>query len=359
MLLLFIYVFIALGFSFLCSIAEAVLLSVTSGYIVMLQQEKRRAGTVLRQLKKNINKPLAAILTLNTIAHTVGAAGAGAQATAVFGSAYLGAASAVLTLLILIVSEIIPKTLGAHYWQTLAPSIAHSLRVLIWLLYPFVLLSEYLTRSLTHGPSLKGFNRDELAAMAELSWRQGLLPKQESRLLKSLLTTHEVKVEDAMTPQTVIFSIPETMTVRQYLKEHPTKRFSRIPVYAGQQDEISGFVLLKDLLLAQYRKQGATAVGDYKRELQAVTDQTALLQALNLLAEEQLQILIVVNEYGGIRGLLTWEDVLETVLGMEIIDEGDKATDMQELARRVWRRRASQMGLDVSEEEDAEEDTDK
>lgn len=169
MLLLFLYVMIALGFSFLCSIAEAVLLSVTTPYITLLQQQGNKAGELLGQLKADINSPLAAILTLNTVAHTIGAAGAGAQAASVFGSAYVGVASAVLTLLILVFSEIIPKTLGAHYWKQLAPLTAYALLGLVRLLYPFVKLSEVLTRGLTHGPGLTGFNREELSAMAELS----------------------------------------------------------------------------------------------------------------------------------------------------------------------------------------------
>ena len=179
MILLVVYVGIALGFSFLCSIAEAVLLSVTVGYLAVMEQENKPSAAKLRVLKEDINKPLAAILTLNTIAHTVGAAGAGAQAMEVFGNASLGIVSAVLTLLILVFSEIIPKTIGAHYWQSLAPVTAYTVSFLIWILYPFVKLSELLTRSLTHGPGLKGFNRDEFAAMAQLSWEEGLLEKEK------------------------------------------------------------------------------------------------------------------------------------------------------------------------------------
>lgn len=168
MMMLILYVLIALGFSFLCSIAEAVLLSVTTPYISILEQESKSAGKVLRKLKKDINSPLTAILTLNTIAHTIGAAGAGAQAAFVFGNAYVGIASAVLTLLILVFSEIIPKTLGAHYWRTLAPVTAYTLQILVWLLYPFVKLSSLITSSLSHWPTLSGFSRDEFAAIAEL-----------------------------------------------------------------------------------------------------------------------------------------------------------------------------------------------
>ena len=349
MLLLFIYISMALGFSFLCSIAEAVLLSVTTGYIAMLEQEERPSGALLRELKEDINQPLAAILTLNTIAHTMGAAGAGAQAALVFGNTYMGIISAVLTLLILVFSEIIPKTLGAQYWQSLAPFIGYCLRFLIYLLYPFVKLSAYLTGSLTAGAGLTGFNRDEFAAMAELSGQDGSLVKQEARILKSLLTMHGVRVQDAMTPRAVIFSLPETMTVQEYYEQHRDQGFSRIPVYAeGEQNNITSYVLLKDLLLAQARGEGGEPVGAYKRDLQYANDKKPLLQAFDLMVQQQLQMLIVVDEYGGVLGLLTLEDVLETVLGLEIIDEGDKSMDMQELARQAWRKRAGEKGLDVT-----------
>ena len=347
MLLLLIYVFIALGFSFLCSIAEAVLLSVTVGYIAMQEQDDRPSAKMMRTLKEDINKPLAAILTLNTIAHTVGAAGAGAQASVVFGSAYFGIISAVLTLLILIFSEIIPKTLGAHYWQKLAPVTAYAVSGLVWLLYPFVKLSELLTSSLTHGPGLKGFNREEFSAMAQLSWEDGLLDRQELKILMNLLSMKEIKVEQAMTPRSVMFSIPASMSVSDYCQQHQSERFSRIPVYEDDINLITGFVLLNDVLLAQARGDGAELVSKYKRELTAVLDSFSLSKAFNQLLHQRANILLVVDEYGHIKGIVTLEDILETILGLELIDEGDKSRDMQELARRFWRRQARKKGLDI------------
>ncbi len=349
MLLLVIYVLIALGFSFLCSIAEAVILSVTAGYVAVLEKENRRSGRLLRKMKDDINQPLAAILTLNTIAHTVGAAGAGAQATTVFGSAYLGLISAVLTLLILVFSEIIPKTLGAHYWQALAPAVGYGLAGLIWLLYPFVKLSEYLTQSMTNGPSLKGFNRDELSAMAELSWQEGLLEQQESKILLNLLSLHETKVEDAMTPHTVVFSIPEDMTVQEYYEQHNAESFSRIPLYQDERDKVSGFVLRSDLLLAHAHGETAAKVASYMRELSVMIGAMPLSKAFNELLEIRANILLVVDEYGGMEGILTLEDILETILGLEIRDEEDRSVNMRELARRFWRRRARGLGVKPAE----------
>lgn len=349
MLLLITYVIIALGFSFLCSIAEAVILSVTTPYITLMQQRGRRAGTLLAALKQDLNSTLAAILTLNTIAHTVGAAGAGAQAAEVFGNAYVGVASGILTLLILVFSEIIPKTLGAHYWKQLAPATAYALRGLIWILYPFVKLSELLTRGLTHGPGLTGFNREELAAMAELSAEEGQLEQQETMILKNLLRLRDSRVTDAMTPRTVIFSLPENISVEEFFWKYGSERFSRIPIYGEEPGHLNGFVLRSDLLLAQARGNTDTRLSTYRREISALPVSSTLSQAFDEFLRQRAHIMIIVDEYGGIAGILTLEDILETLLGLEIVDEGDANTDMQKLARRLWKKRARAMGLEIED----------
>lgn len=340
MLLLILYIFIALGFSFLCSIAEAVLLSVSSAYVALLEKQDKPVGKVLHDLKADVNKPLAAILTLNTIAHTVGAAGAGAQATKIFGDIYLGVISAVLTLLILIFSEIIPKTVGAHYWKSLAPITAHSLRVLIVILYPFVWFSERLTRGLTEGPSLRGFNRKEFMVMAEISAQEGQLAEEELKILKNLLVWRDLKVEQAMTPRTVIFSVSQQLTVADYFTQFSGQRFSRIPVYEKGADDIVGFVLLKDLLLANADDRRKKKLRHFRRDLPALLEMTPMSKAINDFIKQEVHIMLVVNEYGEVEGVLTLEDLLETLLGLEIIDEGDKVHDMQWLARRLAKRKA-------------------
>ncbi|PLX96372.1 MAG: hemolysin [Desulfuromonas sp.] len=345
MLLLITYILIALGFSFLCSIAEAVMLSVTSAHVVVLEQEGRASGPLLARLKSDINQPLAAILTLNTIAHTVGAAGAGAQATELFGDAYLGLISALLTLLILIISEIIPKTLGAHYWRQLAPPTAYFLRTLVWLLYPFVKLSALLTKGLTHGPTLSGFNRHEFAAMAEVGEREGELAPRESVILTNLLRLRHTPIADAMTPRTVLFSLPEELRVDAFFCRYEHKRFSRIPVYGATPDEITGFVLRADLLLAQARGNSDAPLERYRRPLPALLATMTLTQALDSFMRQRSHMLLAVDEYGGVRGVLTLEDLIETLLGLEITDEGDNETDMQALARRLWQRRAKEMQI--------------
>jgi CBS domain containing-hemolysin-like protein len=350
MLLLITFVLIALVFSFLCSIAEAVILSVTPAFIALQVKEGKPSGSLLKKLKEDVNKPLAAILTLNTIAHTMGAAGAGAQAAVVFGSAYLGVTSAVLTLLILVFSEIIPKTLGAHYWRQLAPGTAHGLRVLIWLLYPFVILSEKLTGGMVESSTLSGFSRSEFAAMADVSAEEGVLAERESEILKNLLQLRKTRIQDVMTPRTVLFSLSETTTVEDFFQDHDQARFSRIPVYAKDPDKVNGFVLRGDMLLAQARGESSNSLVDYRRDILVLPESISLTRALKQVMTEKAHIALVVDEYGDLQGVLTLEDILETLLGLEIVDEADETVDMQELARKKWRHRAIKMGLDLKDQ---------
>ena len=348
MALLISYVLFALVFSFLCSIAEAVLLSVTAPYVAVLEKQGKPYGPVLRQLKSNINKPLAAILTLNTIAHTIGAAGAGAQVAIVFGNTYLGIASAILTLLILFLSEIIPKTLGAHHWRKLAPATAYGLKFLIILLYPFVKLTEKMMKGLSESATLNGFSRQEFSAMADLSAQEGQLTHRESEVLKNLLLLRETSVKDAMTPRTVVFSLPESTTVADFFRDHEQVRFSRIPVYSDESDHVEGFVLRSDLLLAQARNNTDNTLNTYSRELSALMDTTALSDSFDEVLHQRAHIMRIVDEYGGMEGIITMEDILETLLGLEIIDEGDKTVDMQQYARQLWKKRAQAMGITIT-----------
>ena len=354
MALLISYVLFALVFSFLCSIAEAVLLSVTAPYVVVLEKQGKPYGPLLRQLKSNINKPLAAILTLNTIAHTIGAAGAGAQVAIVFGNTYLGIASAILTLLILFLSEIIPKTLGAHHWRKLAPATAYGLKFLIILLYPFVKLTEKMMKGLSESATLNGFSRQEFSAMAELSAQEGQLTQRESEVLKNLLLLRETSVKDAMTPRTVVFSLPESTTVADFFRDHEQVRFSRIPVYSDESDHVEGFVLRSDLLLAQANGRFKESLESFKREIPILPKSLTLARAFNDVLRVRAHIMLVVDEFGSPVGILTLEDIIESLLGLEIVDEGDKTVDTQEHARRLWRRRARNLWMDFGREKDPE-----
>ncbi len=354
MTLLIVYVLIALVFSFLCSIAEAVLLSTTPSFIVNLEKHGRPAGKLLRGLKEDVDRPLAAILSLNTIAHTVGAVGAGAQAAEVFGSAYIGIASAVLTLLILVLSEIIPKTVGATYWRVLAPWVGRFVQALVWILFPLVLLSEQLTRLFSSKARKKIFRRDEFAALAELGVREGALEAKESRILKNLFRFPTLKIRDIMTPRTVVFALHEELTIGEYLERYPQAHFSRIPVYQVDRDHLTGFVLKDDLVLAHASGENAAQLRAFRRPLPALPGTVDLSQFLEYLLDQRKHIVLVVDEYGGVEGIATLEDVVETLLGLEIVDESDKTVDMQALARAQWEKRAKRLQL-IPEEPERED----
>ncbi len=349
MIALLVYLFIALGFSFLCSVAEAVLLSVSTAYVRLLEQEKPKVAALLQQQKKDVDVPLAAILSLNTIAHTVGAAGVGAQAAAVFGNHILGVASAILTLLILVFSEIIPKTLGSFYWRQLAPSLALFLKYLVRVLYPLVWLSKWITRGIAHKPTTQGFSRAEFAAMAELGQEEGELAPQEAQILNNLFKLSDLRVEDVLTPSPVMFRLPEDSTVDVYFNKYKDSRFSRIPLCSANPDEIKGFALRSDLLLAKARGNADNPLQNYRRDLQGVLDKLSLLACFELFVAQNAQMFYVVDEYGSLKGLITQEDIFETLMGMEIIDESDRAHDMRQFARQQWRKRAKAMGLEIDQ----------
>lgn len=350
MVLLLVYMFVAIGVSFYCSVAEAVLLSITPSFIATLKNEKPAAAAKLQGLKANIDRPLAAILSLNTIAHTIGAAGVGAQAVHVWDSRALGIASAVMTLLILIFSEIIPKTIGALYWRSLGPIIGTTVRWLIWLLYPLVWISERLTKLLSGGKSHHTLTREELSAMADIGMQQGVLHANESRVFRSLMRFPNLTAQDIMTPRVVIIAFDESMTVGDLLSEHPDLPTSRLPLFRGTLDEVTGFVLRVDLLLAQSRGESEKPLSHYRRDISTVHSNDPLPQVMETLLEDRQHIAMVADQYGSIVGLMTLEDVVETLLGLEIVDEQDTEVDMQQFARDRWRERAKSIGLNFDGE---------
>jgi len=353
LLLMLVYATIALFFSFLCSVAEAVLLSISPSYIGNLEKTKPKAADRLTRLKDDIDRPLAAILTLNTIAHTVGAGGAGAEAAVYFGGKHVGLAMAVLTLLILFLSEIIPKTLGALYWRTLAPLTAAFVQGLVWILYPLILITELLTKWLARDKKVHAFSRDEFAAMADIGARDGLLDDKESRILNNLFRLPGLVAEDIMTPRPVVFSLQQDMAVGDVTDTYPEIGFSRIPIYADNPDEVTGFVLKTDILLD--RNEGKTRLRDLKRELRAVHERTRLSTVLEDLLDYRAHIMLVVDDFGSMRGIVTLEDVVETLIGIEIVDEVDQIDDMRRLARQKWEDRMKRIGIDVRPPEHQQE----
>ncbi|MFP4474074.1 MAG: CNNM domain-containing protein [Desulfatibacillaceae bacterium] len=356
--LLALYVLLALVFSFLCSVAEAVLLSVTPTHIAGMEATSPKRAALLRRLKvDNVDRSLAAILTLNTIAHTVGAIGAGAKATDVFGSASFGIFSAVMTLMILFLSEIVPKTLGAVFWRRLTGPVALFVRGLTLVLYPLIVISELLTRLIAKKEGLHVFSRDEFLAMAGLGEQAGGIKESESRIIRNLFRFESLKADDIMTPRTVVVALPRDITVEEASRICETTPFSRLPLYGDGLDDITGFVLKDEILLYKARDQDDVVISDLEREIMTVSDQMPLTGLLDALLDYRQHIAVVAGVYGGTRGVVTLEDVVETLLGLEIVDEMDKVENMQALAREQWERRARAMGMmleDFGEENEEE-----
>ena len=345
--MLILYFLLAVGISFICSISEAVLLSIQPSYIVSMEKKGKAKATVLRQLKDSPDRPLAAILTANTIAHTVGATGVGAQSAIVFGSGYIGITSAVLTLLILVVSEIIPKTLGTTYWKNLAPAVATIIVWLTRLFYPFVVMSVKLTRLISNsdaGPF--SFSRDEMEAMAEIGAREGELETNELKIISNLMRLRQISLRDIMTPRPVLFSVSARLTVQEFFEANSNQPFSRVLLYGENSDDVFGYALKSDLFQAQAKDQFDRTLIDFKREPLVFPDQVTATEGLNQLVHKKSHIGLIVDEYGTLCGLVTLEDVLETLIGLEITDELDQVDDMQALAFRRWQERMKEMNID-------------
>jgi CBS domain containing-hemolysin-like protein len=376
-IMLITYVLLALVCSFLCSVAEAVLLSITPSYIESLEKTKPKHAARLRKLKsEKVDHSLSAILTLNTIAHTVGAIGAGAKATVVFGSTWFGLFSAVMTLMILFISEIVPKTIGAVYWSILEAPTARFVQSLIVLLYPVVWVSEKLTAFISRRQITNNSSRDELIAMASLGVKTGQLHSKESRIIENLLRFQSLKPSDIMTPRTVVFALPEDMTIKEARPVVSRKPFSRIPVYTHSVDTITGFILKDDVLTHSTQDCAPPETQDkdvhdalslalsdehletgnaslpieaplnvLKRELLIVPESISVTSLFEQSLKNRHHIAVVVNEHGGTEGLVTLEDLIESIIGMEIVDETDRVEDMRILAKKRWIERAQKMGI--------------
>ncbi len=343
--LLVFYLVLAIAVSFLCSILEAVILSVTPSFIALKEQEEPKKGALLRSQKEDIDRPLSAILTLNTIAHTVGAAGVGAQAQVVFGNAYVSITSAILTLVILVFSEIIPKTLGAIYWKSMALFAARVIRVLIWLTYPFVKLSKGITVLLSRGEKEPSLSREEFSAMADQGVQEGIFEEGESNIFKNLIRFSSLRVEDIMTPRIVVVRFQQNTTIADVLSRGEEIQVSRIPVFGETEEDITGYILKIDLYSNLANGNESKTLKEIKRDVLIVPERTTVKMLLERLLENKEHIAVVVDEYGGLAGVVTMEDVVETLLGIEIVDEIDAIEDMQKLAREKWRNRAKRLGI--------------
>lgn len=333
MTLLIIFAVLSVAVSFLCSILEATLLSMTPSYIATVQRENPKLAAKLATLKDNLDRPLAAILTLNTVAHTVGAAGVGAQVTAMYGSAYLGIASGIMTIVILIFSEIIPKTMGATYWRKLAPSSVSILNMMIICLKPFIIMSEQITRRIGQGHSHDIDMREEIIAMAHVAKDSKDIDEDESRVIRNILDLRNVKIKDIMTPRNVVFSIDSSLTIADFDAVKANIPFSRLPLY--DKEEFFGY-FHKAEVLSHDKSTKLTAIA--KPLVVYLPNQNAEY-VFNEMLRTRNHMVIIYDELGTWLGIVTMEDILETILGREIVDETDTCIDMRKIAKAKWKRR--------------------
>lgn len=352
--MLLFYITLAISLSFLCSILEAVLLSATPSYVEGLAQQGKRVGLLMRRHKVNVERPISAILTLNTVAHTVGATLAGAEAAAIFGNAYVGIISAILTFLVLVFSEILPKTIGAVYWRQLVPFAAYAIHVMTTLLLPAVWLFEQMTRFLrpdTHEPTV---TRSDLEVLARISQQEGALLERENRILRNLLHLNAVKVYDIMTPRTVVTALDQEMTVSEVMQSYPVLSYSRIPIYNETIDNVVGYVLRHDVVQRVAHDQDNVRLKALVRPIEAIPETITVAQVLDQFIASREQILLVLDEYGGTSGVLTMEDAVESLLGIEITDESDLVADLRQLAQQRYERKFAEVELlSLTERKDA------
>ncbi len=338
MTLLIIYLAIAIGVSFLCSILEAVLLSTTPSYVETLSAERPRAGGVVSRVKQRLDESLAAILILNTFAHTMGAFGVGAQAIEVFGAKWETLIAVLLTLAILYFSEIIPKTLGATFWRLLAVPAAFLILWLVKLVFPLVWISTRLTRLFGRDAEHE-ITREEIIAMASLGKKGGALMSREDEYLSNVLNLREITTEEVLTPRTVVHMLDQNISVSDALDDANTRQFSRIPIYAASIDDITGKVLRNELFIAEREGRGAEPVSNFAKPILRVSEKLPVQQLLDLLIKHRVHLCLVEDEFGQTSGIVTLEDAIETLLGREIVDESDTVADMQALARDKYRER--------------------
>ncbi|MCS5640463.1 MAG: hemolysin family protein [Candidatus Marinimicrobia bacterium] len=334
---LFFYFFLALGVSFLCSLLESIILSITHSHVAVLAKTGSKSSRLLENMKENINKPLAAILTVNTVANVVGAAGVGAQAMKLFGSEWVAILSGLLTLCILIFSEIIPKTLGTVYWRPLAGPAVYMIRGLIYLTYPFVFLSNYFSEIFASENHQQKVSRQEVVAMAEMGEDEGSIREKESDIIENLFNLNDVVAEDVMTPRSVVFALQKDSTVGDVVGEHTPIAFSRIPIFDKDMDDILGFIHRYDLVNKQAEDQFHIKMKDILEPIHTVKQEDSIASILDEFVRRRQQIFMVIDEFGTTTGLITLEDAIETLLGVEIVDEHDSVVDMRKLATEKFR----------------------
>ena len=332
--LLIIFFVLSVGISFLCSVLESVLLSINMSYVAVLEKERPKVGALLRHHKENINKSIASILILNTIANTLGAAAVGAQASIIFGNDAVVYVSVVLTFAILFISEIIPKTIGAIHWKALAPIAAYIIRVFIWITYPIILTTLAVTNKISNGKAdANSLTKKELLESMLQSEDEGVIDEQESDVIENILNLDNIKVSEVLTPRSVIFALDENMTIDEVIKTQPAIfKFSRIPVYKDSIENVTGIVLTKKIF-KQDREDKSVLLSSIKKEMFTINENIPVSKALDLFIAKKEHMFLVTDNYDQTDGIITLEDCVETILGVEIMDESDTTEDMRELAK--------------------------
>lgn len=328
--------------SFLFSLLEAVFLSTTSAYVALAVKEGHSYGKLLEHLKDNVNKPIAAILTVNTLSNTLGSAAIAAHAHEIYGNPGVTIVSGILALCILVLSEIFPKIIGTMYWKNLAPLAAYTIQIVIFLIYPIVWLSEFLGKLFGKSES-SSMTREEMIASAELGVEEGELHKKESAIIKNLLTLNSLFVSDVMTPRSVFFALDADSTVEEVHQKYKPIRFSRIPVFDGSLDNIVGLTMRHRIHEALSNDQHNLTIRQIVTPIQTVPERMTVASVLDLLIKRKEHLALAVDEYGIVTGLVTLEDAVETLLGVEIVDELDHITDMRQHALEQWQTRKNQL----------------
>ena len=354
MTLLIIYLLLTMGISFLCSLLESVLMSTPISYISMKEEEGDRNAVLFMKFKQDPDRPLTAILSLNTIANTLGAAAVGHQATLLSGDHVFGIVSAVMTILILVFSEIVPKTIGTSHWKDLL-WLSHIMQFLVYLLFPVVWVVDKLHNTISDEEPDTSISREEVSAMANIGEEEGVLDNSENKVIQNIIKLDDIKAYDVMTPRVVAAIASEQMTLRNFYKQEELSHNSRIPVYSDSPEFITGYILRYDALENLADDKFDMRLKEIKRKIAAFHEETSVSDIWESLLKTKDQIACIIDDYGCFQGIITLEDIMETILGMEIIDENDTITDMQQYAKERWLKRKNQYKQIVLPEDDANE----
>jgi CBS domain containing-hemolysin-like protein len=345
MALLIFYFLLALFVAFLCSLMESVLLSTPVTFIKVMESEGHKSAKLFSKIKGNLERSLSAILTLNTIALTVGAAGVGGQTTHILGEAYLGLISGLMTILILVLSEIIPKTIGTTYWRELSLISARIINVMVILTFPLVILTEFITRFLGKAEGEQTVSREEVSAMANIGMEEGVFEEKENKIIQNLIRLRDLNIDSIMTPRVVVSLADENMSLEDFLKNKAFMHYSRIPVYSENRDNITGYIFRQLVFEKLAEDEINTKLKDIRRNIVVVHSHQPVLSVWEMLLDRKEHIALVVDEYGGMDGIVTMEDIIESLLGLEIVDEKDRVRDMQQFARDRWNERKAKYNI--------------